>query len=42
MDLREIRYEGINQTELTQDRIQWQAFVNKLTNLWVPEKQEIS
>jgi hypothetical protein len=36
MDLREIRINGVNWIWLTQDRVQWQAFVNTVMNLWVP------
>jgi len=27
---------GVNWIHLGQDRVQWQAFVNMLMNLWVP------
>jgi hypothetical protein len=36
MDLREIGINGANWIQLAQDRIQWQAFVNTVMNLWVP------
>jgi hypothetical protein len=36
MDLREIGIDGANWIRLTQDRVQWQAFVNTVMNLWVP------
>jgi hypothetical protein len=36
MDLREIGINGVNWIWLTQDRVQWQAFVNMVMNLRVP------
>jgi hypothetical protein len=36
MDLREIGIHGVNWIGLTQDRVQWWAFVNMVMNLWVP------
>jgi hypothetical protein len=36
MDLREIGINGVNQIQLAQDKVQWQAFVNMVMNLWVP------
>jgi hypothetical protein len=36
MDLREIGIDGVNWIQLAQDRVQLQAFVNTVTNLWVP------
>jgi hypothetical protein len=36
MDLREIRINGANWIQLVQDRVQWQACVNIVTNLQVP------
>jgi hypothetical protein len=36
MDLREIGIDGTNWIELTQDRVQWWAFVNTVMNLRVP------
>jgi hypothetical protein len=36
MDLREIGIDGANWIQVTQDRIQWQAFVNTVMNLRVP------
>jgi hypothetical protein len=36
MDLREIGIDGANWIQLAQDRVQWRAFVNTVTNLWVP------
>jgi hypothetical protein len=35
MDLREIGIDGANWIWLAQDRVQWQAFVNTVMNLWV-------
>jgi hypothetical protein len=36
MDLREIGIDEANWICLTQDRVQWQAFVNMVMNLQVP------
>jgi hypothetical protein len=36
MGLREIGINGASWIQLAQDRVQWRAFVNTLTNLWVP------
>jgi hypothetical protein len=36
MDLREIGIDGANWIQLTQDRVQWWAFVNTVMNLRVP------
>jgi hypothetical protein len=36
MDLREIGIDGANWILLDQDRVQWQAFVNRVRNLQVP------
>jgi hypothetical protein len=36
MDIREIGINGVNWIWLAQDRVWLQAFVNMLTNLWVP------
>jgi hypothetical protein len=36
MDLREIGIDGANWIHLTQDRVQWRAFVNAVMNLRVP------
>jgi hypothetical protein len=36
MDLREMGIDGANWIRLAQDRVQWRAFVNTVTNLWVP------
>jgi hypothetical protein len=34
-DLREIGIDGANWIRMAQDRVQWQAFVNMVMNLWV-------
>jgi hypothetical protein len=36
MNLREIGINGVNRIRLTQDRVQWWAFVNMVMNLRVP------
>jgi hypothetical protein len=36
MDLREIGWDGMDWIDLTQDRDQWRALVNTVTNLRVP------
>jgi hypothetical protein len=36
MDLREIGIDGANWIQLAQDRVQWRACVNTVTNLRVP------
>jgi hypothetical protein len=36
MDLREMGIDGTNWIHLTQDRVQWQVFVNMVMNLLVP------
>jgi len=36
LDLREIGIDGWNWIQLSQDRVQWQALVNTVMNLWVP------
>jgi hypothetical protein len=36
MDLREIGRGGMDWIDLDQDRDQWRAVVNTVTNLWVP------
>jgi hypothetical protein len=36
MDLREIEWEGVDWTHLTQVRDQWQAVVNTVMKLWIP------
>jgi hypothetical protein len=35
MELREIRWKGMDWMHLAQDRDQWQALVNTVMNLWV-------
>jgi hypothetical protein len=35
MDLKEIRSEGMNRIHWAWDRVQWQALVDIMTNLWV-------
>jgi hypothetical protein len=34
--LQEVRYEGTDWIELSQDRERWRALVNAVMNLWVP------
>jgi hypothetical protein len=36
MDVREIRQGGVDCTHLTQERDQWRALANTVTNVWVP------
>jgi hypothetical protein len=36
IDLREKALDGVECIYLAQDRDQWQALVNRVTNLWVP------
>jgi hypothetical protein len=36
IDLREIRWDGMDWIDLAQDRDQWRALVNTLMNLQVP------
>jgi hypothetical protein len=36
MDLREIRWDGVDWVDLAQDRDQWRALVNMVMNLRVP------
>jgi hypothetical protein len=36
MDLREIKWDGMDLIDLTQDRDQWKDLVNTVMNLWVP------
>jgi hypothetical protein len=40
MDLREIGINGANWIRLTQDRVQWRAFVNTAMNLRVPRRKQ--
>jgi hypothetical protein len=37
IDLRERGLEGVDWIDLAQDRESWQAFVNMVLNLWVPQ-----
>jgi hypothetical protein len=41
MDLREIGIDGANWTQLAQDRVQWRAYVNTVTNLEFPYESRI-
>jgi hypothetical protein len=36
MDLREIEIYVGNWSQLAEDRVQWQAYVSTVINLWVP------
>jgi hypothetical protein len=36
MDLKEIRWEGVEWFDLDQDMDEWQALVNMAIKLWVP------
>jgi hypothetical protein len=36
MDLREIRWEGMDWVNLAEDRGQWWALANTVMNIWVP------
>jgi len=36
MDIREVRWEGVDWIYLVQGTDQWQALVNTVMNLWVP------
>jgi hypothetical protein len=36
MHLREIGWDGMDWTDLGQDRDQWRALINTLINLWIP------
>jgi hypothetical protein len=36
LDLREIEWVGVDWIDLVQDKDQWRALVNTVTNLWVP------
>jgi hypothetical protein len=41
MDLRAIGINGVNCIWLAQDRVHWQAFVNMVINLHVPQESRI-
>jgi hypothetical protein len=36
IDLREIRWGGVDWIDMAQDRDQWRTLVNKVTNLRIP------
>jgi hypothetical protein len=36
MDLREIKWDGVDWIDLAQDRDQWRALLSMVMNLWVP------
>jgi hypothetical protein len=36
LDLGEIGIDGANWIQLSEDRVQWRAFVNMVMNLWAP------
>jgi hypothetical protein len=36
IDLREIKWDGMESIDLAQDRDQWRALVNTAMNLWFP------
>jgi hypothetical protein len=36
MDIREIRWDGVDWIDLAQDRDQWRAPLNTIINFWVP------
>jgi hypothetical protein len=38
MDLREIGIDGANWIQLAQERVQWQAFVSMVMNIWVENR----
>jgi hypothetical protein len=42
MGRREIGREGVERTEIAQDKVQWPAFVNAEMNFWVLKRQRIS
>jgi hypothetical protein len=42
MDLREVGWGGIDWINLAQDRDRWQALLDMVMNLWVPQMQRIS
>jgi hypothetical protein len=37
IDLGEIQWDGMDWIDMAQDRDQWRALVNTVTNLWVPK-----
>jgi hypothetical protein len=39
-DLKEIGCEGVDWLHVAQDRDQWQAVVNRVMKLWIPESVE--
>jgi hypothetical protein len=40
MDIRGRGINGVNWIQLARDRVQWQAFVNTVMNLWVPRRKQ--
>jgi hypothetical protein len=42
MDLRETGWEGVDWIHLAQERDKWQALVNTVTNLRIPNRRGIS
>jgi hypothetical protein len=40
IDLREQRCEGMDWTQMDQDKIEWQVLSNSVMNLWVPYNME--
>jgi hypothetical protein len=40
MDLREIGIDGVNWTQMAQDRLQWQALMSMAMNLRVPQRKQ--
>jgi len=42
MDLHEVGLEGLEWTDLAEDRDRWQVPVNAEMNLWVDKRREIS
>jgi len=38
MDIKEMEFGNVNWIHWAQERVQWQALVNTVTNLWVPQK----
>jgi hypothetical protein len=40
MHLREIGIDEANWIQVAQDRVQWQAFVSTVMNLWVPSRKQ--